>query len=193
MNALKRPLVGVNEAAALLGCTAPTGRNYALRGDLPHILTPFRHRLFDVNDLEALKACLAARRDAVRAAMTEYRLSERRSCALVTAPRSTCRYTMRRDPATALRDRLRALAEQRRRFGYRRLTVLLRREGLRVNHKRVYRLYRAEGLVGRRRKRKRCARPAQPPVVPAVRLNQRWAMDFMKDQLTTAIVMVERS
>jgi putative transposase len=83
----------------------------------------------------------------------------------------------------ALRERLHALAAQRRRFGYRRLTVLLQREGLRVNHKRVYRLYRAEGLAVRRRKRKRCARVAPAPLVPATRINQRWAMDFMK--LTT--------
>jgi transposase InsO family protein len=71
------------------------------------------------------------------------------------------------------------------RFGYRRLTVLLRREGLRVNHKRVYRLYRAEGLAVRRRKRKRCARAVPGPLAPATRLNQRWAMDVMRDQLTT--------
>jgi len=126
-----------------------------------------------------------AQRNAVRAARTEYGLSERRSCALIGLRRSTCRYRPRRDPARALRERLRALASQRRRFGYRRLTVLLRREGLRVNHKRVYRLYRAEGLAVRRRKRKRCARPVPVPLVPAARINQRWAMDFMKDQLTT--------
>jgi putative transposase len=117
--------------------------------------------------------------------MTEYGLSERRSCGLVGLRRSTCRYAPRRDPARALRERLHALAAQRRRFGYRRLTVLLRREGLRMNHKRVYRLYRAEGLAVRRRKRKRCARVAPPPLVPATRINQRWAMDFMKDQLMT--------
>ncbi len=117
--------------------------------------------------------------------MTEYGLSERRSCGLVGLRRSTCRYAPRRDPARALRERLHALAAQRRRFGYRRLTVLLRREGLRVNHKRVYRLYRAEGLAVRRRKRKRCARVAPAPLVPATRINQRWAMDFMKDQLMT--------
>ncbi len=90
-----------------------------------------------------------------------------------------------RDPAGALRERLHALAAQRRRFGYRRLTVLLRREGLRVNHKRVDRLYRAAGLAVRRRKRKRCARVVPAPLLPATRIHQRWAMDFMKDQLTT--------
>jgi putative transposase len=117
--------------------------------------------------------------------MSEYGLSERRSCGLVGLPRSTCRYVTHRDPAGALRERLCALAAQRRRFGYRRLTVLLRREGLRVNHKRVYRLYRAEGLAVRRRKRKRCARAVPVPLAPATRINQRWAMDFMRDQLTT--------
>ena len=64
-----------------------------------------------------------AQRNAVRAAQTGYGLSERRSCALVGLRRSTCRYTPRRDPARALRERLHALAAQRRRFGYRRLTV----------------------------------------------------------------------
>jgi putative transposase len=77
------------------------------------------------------------------------------------------------------------LAEQRRRFGYRRLTILLRREGLRVNHKRVYRLYREEGLAVRRRRRKRIVRTSTAPLPPATRLNQRWTMDFIEDRLVT--------
>jgi putative transposase len=75
------------------------------------------------------------------------------------------------------------LAEQRRRFGYRRLTILLRREGLRVNHKRVYRLYREDGLAVRRRRRKRIMRTSTAPLPPATRLNQRWTMDFIEDRL----------
>ncbi len=77
-------------------------------------------------------------------------LSERRACRLVGMRRSSYRYAVRRPEPAGLRERLRDLAQERRRFGYRRLTVLLRREGWAVNHKRVYRLYREEGLGVRR-------------------------------------------
>jgi putative transposase len=79
---------------------------------------------------------------------------------------------------------LRALAQERVRWGYRRLHVLLRREGLTVNRKCVYRLYRDEGLAVRRRKRKRVAVARQPMPTPS-RLNECWAMDFMSDALAT--------
>ena len=117
--------------------------------------------------------------------MTTFGLSERRACRLAGMARSTCQYRAHRDLAIALRERLRALAEQRRRFGYRRLTILLRREGLRVNHKRVYRLYREEGLAVRQRRRKRLRRTTMAPLPPATRLNQRWTMDFIEDSLVT--------
>lgn len=81
-----------------------------------------------------------------------------------------------------LRHRLVALAERWRRFGYRRLTVMVRREGMIANHKRVYRVYRALGLQVRRRKRKRIAiRRAIPARVKPYRPNERWSMDFMSD------------
>ncbi len=117
--------------------------------------------------------------------MTQFGLSERRACRLVGVARFTCQYRSRRDLATPLRERLRVLAEQRRRFGYRRLTVLLRRDGLRVNHKRIYRLYREEGLAVRRRRRKRLSRIAVAPLPAVTRLNQRWTMDFIEDRLVT--------
>jgi putative transposase len=117
--------------------------------------------------------------------MTAFTLSERRACRLIGIARSSWRYESRRDQATGLRERLRALAEQRRRFGDRRLTILLRREGLRVNHKRVYRLYREEGLVVRRRRRKRMVRPAAACLPLPTRLNQLWTMDFIEDRLVT--------
>ena len=118
--------------------------------------------------------------------MTAFTLSERRACRLIGIARSSWRYETHRDQAAGLRQRLHALAEQRRRFGYRRLTVLLRREGLRVNHKRVYRLYREEGLAVRRRRRKRIVvRTTGVPLPPATRLNQRWTMDFIEDRLVT--------
>jgi putative transposase len=100
------------------------------------------------------------------------------------APLSSQRYRSRRPPQEALRQRLRELAVERVRWGYRRLHVLLRREGHVVNHKRVYRLYRAEGLSMRRRKRKRVAVARQPLPAPT-RWNEGWALDFMSDALSS--------
>lgn len=108
-------------------------------------------------------------------------LSERRACGLLAVWRSSWRYRRRRLEDPLLRQRLREWAHERRRFGYRRLHVLLRREGWRVNHKRVYRLYREEGLAVRRRKRKRAAGWARVPLPAPTRANQGWSMDFMTD------------
>jgi len=116
---------------------------------------------------------------------TAHGLSERRACALVSLSRTSYRYRARRSgKEEKLRGRLRALAEERRRFGYRRLTVLLRREGWTVNHKRVYRLYRAEGLGVRQRKRKRLGAVARKALAMPTRPNQRWSMDFIADALS---------
>jgi putative transposase len=109
-------------------------------------------------------------------------MSERRACALVGVGRSTCRYRARRPPDLALRERLRILATERRRFGYRRLHVLLRREGQRINLKRIYRLYREEGLTVRRRRRRRRMPRGTPPARPT-RPNERWSLDFVLDVL----------
>lgn len=128
----------------------------------------------------------AQRRAAVTYAQEAYGLSQRRACRLVDCARSTIRYQRwhRRDD-TALRTRLRNLAAQRPRFGYRRLHVLLRRQGIIVNHKRIERLYREEGLAVRRRTRKsltpvRRGRPVQPE-----RANEQWALDFLQDALAS--------
>lgn len=110
-------------------------------------------------------------------------MSQRRACRVVSQHRSVERYRSRRPEPAELRDRLRALAEQRPRFGYRRLHVLLRREGFAVNRKRVHRIYRAEGLAVRRRRRKRVAVPRQPMPVPS-RVNERWSMDYVHDALS---------
>jgi putative transposase len=83
-----------------------------------------------------------------------------------------------------LRVRLRALAEERRRFGYRRLHVLLRREGHAVNRKRVQRLYREEKLTVRRRGGRKRALGLRRPIEAALAPNQRWSLDFVSDQLT---------
>lgn len=115
--------------------------------------------------------------------MSEYKFSQRRSCGLIDMARSSCRYRHRRASDDILRDRLRALAVQRSRFGYRRLHLLVKREGLQVNHKRVYRVYRAEGLAVRRRVRKRLAGTARPRLDAPTMCNERWSMDFVSDTL----------
>ena len=82
----------------------------------------------------------AAKREAVAHVRSAFELSERRACRIIGCVRMTVRYCLRRPRDIELRERLRALAHERRRFGYRRLHVLLRREGFQVNHKRLFRL-----------------------------------------------------
>jgi putative transposase len=109
-------------------------------------------------------------------------MSERHACRLIGIARSTKRYRSRRkEREMSLRQRLRSLALERPRFGYRRLGALLAREGQKTNHKCVYRLYRAEGLVVRRRRRKRLARGSGMPAPVPQRSNQRWSLDFVSD------------
>jgi len=115
----------------------------------------------------------------------EYRRSERRACQLAGIGRSSCRYQARRREDPELRARLRELAGERRRFGYRRLTVLLRREGWGVNPKRVYRLYGEEGLRVRRRPRPRLRAEARRPLALPTQANQVWTMDFTHDSLAS--------
>jgi putative transposase len=112
-------------------------------------------------------------------------VSQRRSCRVVGAVRSTMQYRSRRGDDSALRAELVALAAQRRRFGYRRLTGLLRRGGTVVNHKKVYRLYCEERLTVRRRKRRKLAAGTRIVLAPPTAPNERWSMDFMGDSLAT--------
>jgi len=109
-------------------------------------------------------------------------MSERRACRLVGAARATHRYQARRPTHAVVRARLRELAAERPRWGYRRLAVLLAREGHVLNHKLVHRLYREEELVVRRRRKKRPA-VARVPATAPTRPNERWAMDFVSDAL----------
>jgi putative transposase len=127
----------------------------------------------------------AQRRAAVAYLQERFGFSQRRVCRLVGANRSTVRYRRRRREDERVRRRLRELAAERLRFGYRRLHALLRREGIIVNHKRVERLYREEGLAVRRRTRKslpavRRGRPAAPR-----RVDEQWALDFLQDALAS--------
>lgn len=126
----------------------------------------------------------AARRELVSDIRKGYQLSERRACGLIGITRWINRYRSRRDRQSELRMRIRELAGSRIRYGYRRIAVLLRREGWRVNTKRVYRLYREEGLQVRTNRRGKRAAHARVPLPEAARPNQRWSMDFVSDRLT---------
>jgi len=112
-----------------------------------------------------------------------FALSTRRVSGLMMLNRSTMHYQSRRDPQHALRVWMRELAASRVRFGYRRLTVLLRREGWVVNAKRIYRLYTEDGLAVRTKVRKKIARRARVPARTATRPNERWSMDFIAARL----------
>jgi putative transposase len=98
----------------------------------------------------------------------------------------TIRYKTSRADDADLHQRMKAIAQERRRFGYRRLHVLLKREGYVVNHKKLFRLYREEKLAVRRRGsggRKRAIGTQAPMLVPCAP-NERWSLDFVSDQLT---------
>ena len=125
----------------------------------------------------------AAKRDAVAHLRGVLEMSERRACSLVAADRKMIRYRSRRPPDTELRVRLRELANQRRRFGYRRLFILLRADGEPSGINRIYRLYREEGLAVRKRRTRRKAVGTRTPILVEVRPNARWSLDFVHDQL----------
>lgn len=125
----------------------------------------------------------AAKREAVAHLRNLLGLSERRACMLVSADRKMIRYRSRRPPDTELRTRLRELANQRRRFGYRRLFHLLRDQGEPSGINRIYRLYREEGLTVRKRKARRRAIGTRTPILVEAKVNVRWSVDFVHDQL----------
>ena len=124
-----------------------------------------------------------AKREAARQVMQAHRLGVTRACGLVGISRTLFGYRAQRSGNDAVTARLIELAGQKRRYGYRRLHVLLRRDGHRINRKRTYRLYRDAGLTVRRRKRKRIGpverRPLPKPMAP----NLSWSMDFVADGL----------
>ena len=124
----------------------------------------------------------AAKREAVAHVRSAFELSERRACRMIGCVRMTVRYCSRRPPDTELRERLKALAHERRRFGYRRLLVLLRWEGFIVNHKRLFRLYREERLMVRRRGGRKRALGTRAPMLAPQCQNDRWSVDFVADQ-----------
>lgn len=127
----------------------------------------------------------AAQREAVERLQAAFGMSERRACRVISADRKSMRYRSQRGDDAELRQRLRDLAQQRRRFGYRRLHVLLRRDGVTINRKKTQRLYREEGLTVRRRRGRRRAVGARAPAPVLALPNQRWSLDFVHDQLAT--------
>ena len=113
-------------------------------------------------------------------------LSQRRACRLAGLSLSTCRYSAQRPAADAqLSLRITELALERRRFGYRRIWQLLRREGLHVNHKRVYRIYHLNGLGVKRRRRRKGLATARLPLLRPDAPNLTWSMDFVMDALAS--------
>jgi len=124
-----------------------------------------------------------ARRAAVSVLMTERSLGVTRACGLVGISRSLYSYRSRRPDSGPLRARIEEIAAVKRRYGYRRVYLRLRREGWQVNRKRVYRLYRDAGLAVRRRKRKRIGVFERKPLPKPTRANVSWSMDFVADGL----------
>jgi transposase InsO family protein len=124
----------------------------------------------------------AAQRDAVTHLKAVMGLSERRACQIISADRKMIRYRSCRPPEVALRAKLRDLANERRRFGYRRLFILLRRDGEPSGVNRIYRLYREEGLSVRKRKARRRAVGTRAPILVEAKANARWSLDFVHDQ-----------
>jgi putative transposase len=124
----------------------------------------------------------AAKREAVAHLRNVMQMSERRACSLVAADRTMVRYHFRRPPEVELRTRLRDLANQRRRFGYRRLFILLREQGEPSGINRIYRLYREEGLTVRKRRARRKAIGTRAPILVEAKVNARWSLDFVHDQ-----------
>jgi putative transposase len=112
-----------------------------------------------------------------------FRVSARRACRLAGVARSSYRYRSVAADQTPLRLRLRDRAATRVRYGYRRLHVLLRREGWQINHKRVYRRYREEGLAIRVKRRQKLTSASRVPPPPATRPRERWSLDFLSDSL----------
>jgi len=125
----------------------------------------------------------AAKREAVAHLKNQLQMSERRACSLIEADRKMIRYRGSRPSDTAVRSRLRELANERRRFGYRRLFILMRQEGEPSGINRIYRLYREEGLTVRKRRSRRRAIGTRTPILVEARVNARWSLDFVHDQM----------
>ena len=114
---------------------------------------------------------------------TRFAVRELGGCSMIEVDRMMVRYRSIRPDDGTLREGLKALAQERRRFGYRCLHMLLRREGYAVNHKRLFRLYREERLMVRRRGGRKRALGTRAPMMLPDGPNVRWPLDFVHDQL----------
>ena len=125
-----------------------------------------------------------AKRKAVAYLRDTHDVSQRRACAALSVDRSTVRYQSKRVDDVKQRDAIKRIAKERRRFGYRHILVMLERENIFMNHKKLRRIYREAGLQVRKRGgRKRALGTRKPMVVPEA-VNQRWSLDFVSDALT---------
>jgi putative transposase len=123
------------------------------------------------------------RREAIVYLRETYAVSERRACRTTGTDRSSVRYRSVKPDDAPIRERLRALSAERRRFGYRRLHIMLAREDIHMNQKKLRRLYREEGLQVRRRGGRKRAVGTRAPMLLPERPNQRWSLDFVSDAL----------
>jgi putative transposase len=121
-----------------------------------------------------------ARRDAVLRAMQDHPISQRRACVLIGVDPKTVRRERPPDNPE-IREEMHKVAEERRRFGYRRIGVMLERKGMVMNAKKLDRIYREEGLSVRRRRGRKRARGSRTPIPVPLRPNQRWSLDFLSD------------
>jgi len=171
---------------SLAGWRYPTRSSCGARGGDARLKRLLADTMLDnagLKDLLAKMVSPTAKRQAVAYLQATPGISDWRACMVVGADRTSMRYRSCRADDGDLRSRLRELAQQRRRFGYRRLHILLRRDGITINRKKTQRLYREEGLTVRRRKGRRRAVGARAPA-PALALpNQRWSLDFVHDQI----------
>ncbi len=126
----------------------------------------------------------AAKRKAVAHLCDEHQVSQRRACNVLQVDRSTVRYQSRRVDDAKLRDAIKRVSRERRRFGYRRIHVMVEREGHMVNHKKLRRIYAEEKLQVRRRGGRKRALGTRKPMVLPDGPNQRWSLDFVSDAFT---------
>lgn len=126
----------------------------------------------------------AAKRDVVIHLCAEYGVSERRACEVLRVDRSSVRYKCTRPDDGHLREAMKKVVAERRRFGYRRIHVMLERQGIRMNLKKLRRLYREEKLQVRKRGGRKRALGTRRPIGVPDGVNERWSLDFVNDAFT---------
>ncbi len=125
-----------------------------------------------------------AKREAVAHLCAEHGVSQRRACEVLKIDRSSVRYRSIRPDDVDLRDAMKKIASERRRFGYRRIHLMLERQGIVMNQKKLRRLYREEKLQVRKRGGRKRALGTRRPMLLPVRTNERWSLDFLSDAFT---------